>query len=96
MNQIHDLLVAAPAELRERYRRPSSTAVVKALARCQPATHSDLTTIAVLTAGKAPAQRVEFLEHQERDLTVQLDAPVQQINPALRAAYGVGPDTAAQ
>jgi transposase len=45
---------------------------------------------------KALAQRVEFLEHQERDLTAQLDALVQQINPAPRAAYGVGPDTAAQ
>ncbi|HZC92404.1 MAG TPA: hypothetical protein VE400_17420, partial [Mycobacterium sp.] len=39
---------------------------------------------------------VEFLERQKRDLTAQLDALVSQINPALRAAYGVGADTAAQ
>jgi transposase len=32
----------------------------------------------------------------KQDLTAQLDVLVQQINPALRAAYGVGPDTAAQ
>ena len=96
-NQIHALLVTAPAELRERYRRHSITALVKALARCRPATlHSDSITVAVLTAAKALAQRIEFLEHQERDLTAHLDALVQQINPALRAAYGVGPDTAAQ
>jgi transposase len=95
-NQIHALLVTAPAELRERYRRHSTTALVKALARCRPATHSDPTTVAVLTAGKALAQRVEFLERQKQDLTAQLDVLVQQINPALRAAYGVGPDTAAQ
>jgi hypothetical protein len=49
-NQIHALLVTAPAELRERYRHHSITALVKALARCRPATHSDPTTVAVLTA----------------------------------------------
>lgn len=95
-NQIHALLVTGPAELRERYRHDSTTALVKALARCRPTTHRDATTAAVLTAAKALAQRVEFLDHQEHDLTAQLDALVQQINPALRAVYGVGPDTAAQ
>lgn len=95
-NQIHALLVTAPAELRERYRRHSTTALVKALARCRPATHRDPTTVAVLMAAKALAQRIEFLEHQKHDLTAQLDVLVQQINPALRATYGVGPDTAAQ
>ena len=95
-NQIHALLVTAPTELRDRYRRYSTTALVKALARCRPATHSDPITVAVLTAAKALAQRAEFLEHQKQDLTAQLDVLVRQINPALRAAYGVGPDTAAQ
>ena len=96
INQIHALLVTAPAELRERYRRHSSTALVTALARCRPAAHRDPTTVAVLTAAKALAQRVEFLEQQERDLTAQLDTLVGQSNPALCAAYGVGADTAAQ
>jgi transposase len=95
-NQLHALLVTAPAELRERYRRRHSPALVTALARCRPATHRDPTTVAVLTAAKALARRAEFLEHQNRDLTAQLDALVSQINPALRAAYGVGPATAAQ
>jgi transposase len=96
-NQIHALLVTGPAELRERYRRYSTTAaVVKALARCRPATHRDPTTVAVLTAAKALAQRTEFLERQKQDLTAQLDVLASQINPTLRAAYGVGPDTAAQ
>ena len=47
-------------------------------------------------AAKSLAQRVEFPTHQERDLTAQLDARVKQFDPALRAAYGVGPDVAAQ
>ncbi|HET9891457.1 MAG TPA: IS110 family transposase, partial [Mycobacterium sp.] len=58
--------------------------------------HRDPITVAVLTAAKALAQRAEFLEHQKQDLTAQLDDLVQQLNPALRAAFGVGPDTAAQ
>ena len=95
-NQIHALLITTPAELRDRYRRHSTTALVTALARCRPTTYRDATTAAVLTAAKALAQRIEFLDHQERDLTTRLDALVQQINPALRAADGVGPDTAAQ
>jgi transposase len=95
-NQIHALLVTGPAELRERLRRHSTAALVTALARCRPGTHRDPTTAAVLTAAKALACRVEFLERQKCDLTAQLDALVGQINPALRAAFGVGPDTAAQ
>jgi transposase len=96
INQIHALLVTAPGDVRERYRRHSVTALVKALARCRPATHSDLATAAVLVAAKSLAQRVEFLSHQERELTAQLDARVKELNPALRAAYGVGPDVATQ
>lgn len=95
-NQIHALLVTGPAELREQYRGHSITALVKALARCRPTAHIDPTTVAVLTAVKALACRVEFLQRQKRDLTAQLEVLVQQINPALRAAFGVGPDTAAQ
>jgi len=95
-NQLHALLVTAPAELRERYRRHHITALVAALAQCRPATQGDPTTAAVLTAAKALAQRVKFLEQQRQDLTAQLDGLVGQINPALRAAYGVGPHTAAQ
>jgi transposase len=95
-NQIHALLVTAPAELRERYRCHNTNALVKALARCRPASHNDATTIAVLTAAKALAQRAEFLAHQKQDLTAHLDVLVRQINPALRTTYGVGADTAAQ
>jgi transposase len=95
-NQIHALLVTAPAELRDRYRRHNINALVKALGRCRPASHNDATTIAVLTAAKAIAQRAEFLAHQKQDLTAHLDVLVRQINPALRTSYGVGAGTAAQ
>lgn len=96
INQIKSLLVTAPVDLRERYRQHTRTKLIRALARCRPITHSDPTTAAVLSACKAMAQRVEFFESQERDLTTQLDELVTAINPGLRAAFGVGPDTAAQ
>lgn len=97
IQQIKDLLVTAPADLRERYRRYSTTLrLVQALSKCRPNAHDDPTIVAVLTACKALAQRIEFLEHQTDDLTAELDAIVTRLNPALRAAFGVGPDTAAQ
>jgi transposase len=97
IQQIKDLLVTAPAELRERYRRYTTTLrLVQALARCRPTTDEDPTTVSVLTACKALAQRIEFLERQTDELTAELDALTTTLNPALRAAYGVGPDTAAQ
>jgi transposase len=96
INQIKSLLVTAPVELRERYRHQGRIGLVRALSRCRPGTHTDPTAIAVLTACKAMAQRVEFLEAQERELTAQLDELVTALNPGLRAAFGIGPDTAAQ
>ena len=97
VNQIKTLLVTAPTDLRERYRRyPTTLRLVDALARCRPSSHDDPTTVSVLIACKALAQRIEFLERQDRELTAELDALTTALNPALRAAYGVGPDTAAQ
>lgn len=96
INQIKSLLITAPADLRERYRRYSTTTLIRALSRCRPATHDDPTTIAVLIGCTALAQRILFLEDQARALTAELDRLVTAINPGLRVAYGVGPDTAAQ
>lgn len=96
INQIKSLLITAPIELRERYRRHTTTTLIRALARCRPSVHDDATTVAVLTGCKTLAQRILFLEDQDRVVTSELDRLVTTINPALRAAYGVGPDTAAQ
>lgn len=96
INQIKSLLITAPADLRERYRRHTTTTLIRALARCRPTAHDDPTTVAVLTGCKTLAQRILFLEDQDRVVTAELDRVVTTINPGLRAAYGVGPDTAAQ
>ena len=94
-NQIHALLVTAP---------PSCANATAAAAPLLWSKHwrdagpprTATPPPARLTVGKALAQRTEFLERQKQDLTAQLDVLVSQINPALQAAYGVGPDTAAQ
>ena len=97
IQQIKDLLITAPAELRERYRRyTTNLRLLEALARCHPTAQEDPTSVSVLIAAKALAQRIEFLERQDRELTAQIDTLTTALNPALRAAYGVGPDTAAQ
>lgn len=97
IQQIKDLLVTAPAELRERYRRYTTTlTLVAALSGCRPTTHKDPVVVSVLIACKTLAQRVTFLQAQTDELTAELDTLTATINPALRAAYGVGPDTAAQ
>lgn len=94
-NQIQSLLVTAPVELRERYRRHTTRGLIKALAGCRPSAHADPTTTAVLTALKALAYRAQFLQRQEQELTEQIHSLVQQLNPGLLATHGIGPDTAA-
>ncbi|MGW4441073.1 transposase [Streptomyces sp. NPDC004596] len=65
-----------------------------ALARLRPT--GDALHAAVLTALKTLARRVKELTAEHKALTKALDTAVTTDNPGLRAAHGVGPDTAAQ
>ena len=56
----------------------------------------DAVHTAVLTALRSLARRVKELTAEHEALTRALDGEVTVLNPGLRAAYGVGPDTAAQ
>ncbi|MCC3332026.1 transposase [Nocardia abscessus] len=47
-------------------------------------------------AAKVLADRVVFLDQQVATLTAELDELTAVLCPALRSAYGIGPDTAAQ
>lgn len=87
IQQIKDLLVTAPADLRERYRRYTTTPrLVQALSGCRPPAHDDPTTVSVLIACKALARRIEFLERQIDELTAEPDTLMTALNPTLRAA----------
>lgn len=96
LNQIKAILISAPEVVREKYRDTTVFVLVSTLAACRPGSHKDRLTTTTLTALKALALRVQFLEEQDADLTEQIDSLVTEMNPGLRAAYGVGPDTAAQ
>jgi transposase len=95
MNQIISLLVTAPDPVRAKYRPLKSNELVTTLRNCRPSS-DDPVAAAVLTALKILAKRHQFLTSQADELERQIDVLVTAANPALRAAFGVGPDTAAQ
>ncbi|MFB8399657.1 IS110 family transposase [Streptomyces yangpuensis] len=94
INQIGHILVSAPDTIRDRYRALRGKTLIDALARLRP--HGDPVHTAVLTALKSLARRIQALTAEHDELTAALDSVVSTHNPGLRAAYGVGPDTAAQ
>lgn len=94
LNQITHLLFTAPETIRTRYGQLNGTDRTDALARLRPT--GDAVHTAVLTALKSLARRVKELTAEHQALTRALDNEVTAHNAGLRAAYGVGPDTAAQ
>ncbi|WP_432246735.1 transposase [Streptomyces sanyensis] len=94
LNRITHILVTAPESIRAEYGRLEGADRADALARLRPA--GDAVHAAALTALKSLARRVKELTAEHQALTRTLDSEVTANNPGLRAAYGVGPDTAAQ
>ncbi|MFD9722194.1 IS110 family transposase [Streptomyces sp. NPDC059076] len=94
LNQITHLLVTAPESIRAKFGPLKGADRTDALARLKPA--GDAIHTAVLTALKSLARRVKELTAEHHALTRALDSEASAHNPGLRAAYGVGPDTAAQ
>jgi len=96
INQLKAMLVSAPDTVREKYRGLTTLKLIEAIARCRPEALADPWAQSVLLAARMLAQRVQFLETQANTLETQIDTSVTEANPGLRAAYGVGADTAAQ
>lgn len=94
LNQIGNVLVTAPETIRAKYGHLKGSDRTETLARQRPT--GDALHVAVLTALKSLARRVKELTAEHKALTRSLDTEVTAQNPGLRAAYGVGPDTAAQ
>lgn len=95
INQIHHMLITAPAAVREKYRPLKEKPLISALATCRPSI-KDPTSHGVLTALKTLAQRHRFLTEQADDLHQQIRALAKAANPHLMSLHGVGPATAAQ
>ncbi|MEU3147691.1 transposase, partial [Streptomyces sp. NPDC006999] len=94
LNQIGHVLITAPEAVRAKYGQLKGTDRTEALARLRPA--GDALHVAVLTALRSLARRVKELTAEHEALTRALDTEVTAHTPGLRAAYGAGPDTAAQ
>lgn len=94
LNQVAHLLFTAPEAIRAKYGQLKGTDRTDALARLRPT--GDAVHVTVLTALKSLARRVRELTAEHETLTRNLDSEVTAHTPGLRAAYGVGPDTAAQ
>lgn len=95
IRQITSLLVTAPIEVRQRFRRLSDTILIRTLAMTQPGPAITDTTSAVLTALRTLTRRHQQLTSEIGDLEANLGTLVTRTNPALRAAHGVGPVVAA-
>jgi transposase len=96
MQQIKSILVTAPIDVREKFRGLDGTHLVDALAATRPKPATSSTKDAVLTGLRNLARRWLYLSEEAADAETDLDTIVKRVNPALRAAYGVGPITAAQ
>ncbi|MFF2026678.1 transposase [Streptomyces sp. NPDC058171] len=94
LNQITHIIVTAPESIRAKFGQLKGADRTDALARLRPA--GEAVHTAVLTSLKSLARRVKQLTVEHQTLTRALDSEVTAHNPGLRAAYGVGPDTAAQ
>lgn len=95
INQIHSMLITAPEATRTKFIELNLVSMLAELAKT-PTSSNESHDNGVLIALSAIAQRVHFLDAQIADLTARLDAVVTATNPGLRAAHGIGPDTAAQ
>ncbi|MGY2033337.1 IS110 family RNA-guided transposase [Nocardia gipuzkoensis] len=95
MNQIHHMLVTAPVNIREKYRKLTDKALITALASCRP-DKTDPIARAVLSALKTLARRHRFLTTEAQNLQEQIRDLVKTANPHLLSLHGVGPNSAAQ
>jgi transposase len=96
IRQIKSQLVTAPVVIREKYRTLSGEDLILALARARTWVERPPVERAVLIALQALARRCLDLQAQHAALGEEIDQLVTATNPGLRAALGVGPDTAAQ
>ena len=94
-NQIHSLLVTAPETLKDHLSGHRGGALIDACARLRPATTADALIGAAKRALRSLARRHQALTAEIAALDGELRALCAAANPALLAAHGVGPDTAA-
>ncbi|WP_331730180.1 IS110 family transposase (plasmid) [Kitasatospora sp. NBC_00070] len=96
INQIRGLIITAPAQVRERLRGLSTTALITHLSRSRPTGELDDPARAVRTALRRLARRYQYLSEEINDANAELRPLVAQAAPDLVALPGLGTETAAQ
>lgn len=95
--QLRDLLITAPADLRERITATTSAARAAACRRLRPGTSApDRPAQAVRTALRSIATRISALDEEISALDTRLDALVTATAPTLTSRTGIGTHTAAR
>jgi transposase len=96
LRQIGMILVSAPAGQREKLQKLGEKALLDTLRRSRPGDPTTRVEHATTTALRHLARRHEHLTADIDEVTDQLRALVEHVNPGLLAAKGVGVVTAAQ
>lgn len=96
INQIRNLIVTAPGEVRERLRSLPTSDLITTLARSRPGTDLSSPSCAVKTALRRLARRYQHLTEEITDADRELRPLVAQAAPTLLDLPGVGTETAAQ
>jgi transposase len=92
--QLRSVLVTAPTDIREDLRDLGAAALVERCAAFRPGAGSD-PRWATRHALRTLARRILALQAELTEAVAAMDRLTLEANPALRAVFGVGPDTAA-
>lgn len=96
INQIKGMLVAAPEQLRARYRALSNTKLIAALAASRPGATPVTTAEATAYSLRLLARRWQALTEQIEDLAGHMKRLLEDHAPDLMSVFGCGRDTVAQ
>ena len=95
LNQLRQLVICAPDEIRVRYKDRYKTGLVTEAARMRPRKGNDPVTYTTNVVIRNLAQRIQHLNVEMRSIDDALVGLIEQTAPSLFALYGVGVDTAA-
>lgn len=96
MNQIRNLLVTAPAMLREQVAGLDRAALIRTLARLRPGDEVSRPLTATRASLRRLARRHQAMDAEIAELDAEIGPLVKQAAPALLELFGVGPETAGQ
>lgn len=96
INQIRNLIVTAPGEVREKLRGLPTSGLIRQLARSRPGTDTHDPAGAIRIALRRLARRYQYLTEEIADADAELKPLVAQAAPELVALPGIGTETAAQ